>query len=221
MGEKQVSLFETEPDPWELDALEDREVATVVITTGPDRVYDYLVPDRLRDKLAPGRRVKVPFGRGNRFVVGYCVKLEQRPPGSRQLKEIHSLVDQRTLLTPAMLRLTQWMAEYYLCPWGQVLEAVLPAGVRGQAGTRETLFLAVPPNVVARIDELKLRGRQAEVVRHLAGSPAPLTLAELCATVGCTPAPVQALRKKGLIVTETRRMAGSGPAEIRARARSI
>ena len=33
-----------------------------------------------------------------------------------------------------MLRLTRWMADYYLCPWGQVLEAVVPAGVRHDAG---------------------------------------------------------------------------------------
>ena len=43
-----------------------------------------------------------------------------------------------------MLRLTEWMAEYYLCGWGQVLEAVVPAGVRGQAGTRQTQFVSLP-----------------------------------------------------------------------------
>ena len=40
-----------------------------------------------------------------------------------------------------MLRLTEWMADYYLCPWGQVLDAVVPAGVRWQAGTRDKLFV--------------------------------------------------------------------------------
>ena len=33
----------------------------------------------------------------------------------------------------AMLRLTRRIADYYLCPWGQVLETVLPAGVRSFA----------------------------------------------------------------------------------------
>ena len=41
-----------------------------------------------------------------------------------------------------MLRLTRWMADYYLCPWGQVLEAVVPAGVRHQAGTRDVTLLS-------------------------------------------------------------------------------
>ena len=43
-----------------------------------------------------------------------------------------------------MLRLTEWIADHYLCPLGQVLEAVVPSGVRGQAGTRMTTLLSVP-----------------------------------------------------------------------------
>ena len=53
-----------------------------------------------------------------------------------------------------MLRLTEWMADYYLCSWGQVLEAVVPAGVRVQAGTRQTQLVALadraaPPKATA------------------------------------------------------------------------
>ncbi len=35
-----------------------------------------------------------------------------------------------------MLRLTRWIADYYLCGWGQVLHGVVPAGVRKLSGTR-------------------------------------------------------------------------------------
>ena len=34
-----------------------------------------------------------------------------------------------------LLKLTRWMADYYLCGWGQVLNIVLPAGAKKQAGT--------------------------------------------------------------------------------------
>ena len=54
----------------------------------------------------------------------------------RRLKPLEAVVDDQPLVGPAMLRLTEWMADYYLCGWGQVLEAVVPAGVRGRAGTR-------------------------------------------------------------------------------------
>ena len=35
-----------------------------------------------------------------------------------------------------MLDLTEWIAEVYLCGWGQVLETVVPQGVKQLAGTR-------------------------------------------------------------------------------------
>jgi primosomal protein N' (replication factor Y) len=65
--------------------------------------------------------------------------------GSRPLKPLGRLIDAEPLLSSGMLRLAGWMADYYLCPLGQVLQAIVPAGVRGQAGTREMTFLSVPP----------------------------------------------------------------------------
>ena len=44
------------------------------------------MPDALREQIELGRRVKVPLGAGNRLVVGYCVRLEDRPAGPRRLE---------------------------------------------------------------------------------------------------------------------------------------
>ena len=141
----QRSLFDTDPEPWEADDQAEQLVAGIVLATGPAQEFDYLVPDALRDQVEPGRRVLVPLGKGNRQVQGYCVRVESRPAGPRLLKPLAEVVDRRSLLSPAMLRLTRWIADYYLCPWGQVLETVLPAGVRGQAGTRMATLLTLDP----------------------------------------------------------------------------
>ena len=69
---QQRQLFETEPSAWEVDAHEQRLVATVVLGEGPTGEYDYLVPEKfcdesLSDRLVEaGRRLQVPFGRSNR-----------------------------------------------------------------------------------------------------------------------------------------------------------
>jgi len=42
------------------------------------------------------------------------------------------------------------MADYYICGWGQVLDSVIPAGVRGQAGTRLVTLLSVAPGAAER-----------------------------------------------------------------------
>jgi primosomal protein N' (replication factor Y) len=167
---------------------------------------------RLEQRLEPGRRVRVPLGRGNRSVVGYCVRLQNEPAGGRKLKSVAAVIDERPLLSDAMLRLTRWMADYYFCPWGQVLEAVVPAGVRGKAGTRDVRLLSVPPNVTSQLAKLKLPAKQLEVLKALSASARPLTLKQLASRAGCTMGPINALRKKGLIAERVERMSG-GPAD--------
>ncbi|HVX15682.1 MAG TPA: primosomal protein N' [Pirellulales bacterium] len=202
----QQQLFDTAPPQWELDDAESRWIATLVLATGLERELDYLVPDDLRPRLEVGQRVRVPLGRGDRPVVGYCVALEHRPVAGRPLKSIREVIDERSLLSPSMIRLTRWMAEHYLCPLGQVLEAVLPAGVRSQAGTKLTTFLSAVPDAVGRIKELKIPKKQAEILRYLAASPEPLTPQQLAQRLGCTQSPITVLRRKGLISSRTSRL---------------
>ncbi len=208
----QQSLFEIEPPPWEADDAAERLVATVVVPGGPAGEFDYVVPAGLLDverpekNVEPGRRVRVPLGRGNRSVVGYCVALGNKPAGQRKLKAVSAVLDRQALLSPAMLRLTRWMADYYLCPWGQVLEAVVPAGVRDQAGTRNVKFLSVPPEVAEGFAQLDLPAKQAEALKLLAASPQPLAARQLARRAGCTMAPINELRKKGLVVESVQRI---------------
>ncbi|QDU27378.1 Primosomal protein N' [Anatilimnocola aggregata] len=206
MDKSQKSLFETEPDPWTLDASSEQQVAEIVFADPPHGPFSYRIPATLRAPLAPGQRVQVPLGKGNRGVIGYCLHAGSKSVGSRPLKEVLAVVDPQPLLSPAMLRLAQWMAEYYLCPLGQVLHAVLPAGVRGQAGTREMTFLSVPDDVALKLDQLKLPTKQLDALRILAASPRPLTPPELAAAAKCTLGPISELRKKKLLRAQVQRI---------------
>ncbi len=202
---EQQSLFELNPAPWEQDDASEELIATLVFATGPEGPFDYRVPDALRGKIAAGQRVRAPFGSSNRLVTGYCVRLENRIGGKRRLKALHDVADERALLSPAMLRLTEWMSDYYICPWGQVLEAVVPAGVRAGAGTRRTQFVRLPNHVAARLPTLRLSAMQKKVLTFLAAQAEPLPVAQVAAAAGCTAAPIQNLRKKGLVEFEARR----------------
>ncbi len=202
---EQQSLFELDPAPWDQDDASEELVATLVFPTGPEVPFDYRVPDNLRGQVVAGQRVRAPFGAANRLVMGYCVRLENRTEGKRRLKTLHDVADERPLLSTAMLRLTEWMSDYYLCPWGQVLEAVVPAGVRAGAGTRRTQFVSLPNHVAARLPQLKLTATQKKILNLLAQQPQPLPLAEVAEAAGCTVAPIQNLHKKGLVEFEERR----------------
>jgi primosomal protein N' (replication factor Y) len=209
---QQQSLFDAEPAPWELDDAASAMVATVVIPGGPEGEFDYVAPEDLvtaprpEHRLEAGRRVRVPLGRGNRSVVGYCVALANKPTGGRKLKAVASVVDRQTLLLPSMLRLAQWMADYYLCPLGTALEAIVPAGVRHDVGSRDVVLLTAAPDAAERAAELKLSPKQAAVLKIITASEEPLTAKELANQAGCTLAPINELRKKRLIVSSVERL---------------
>ncbi|RIK86217.1 MAG: primosomal protein N' [Planctomycetota bacterium] len=214
MASGQQSLFDTGPEPWELDAAELRVVASVVFAAGAEGPFDYEVPDQFCDAgrqecfAEAGRRLRVPLGRGDRPVVGYCVEVATQRASPRRLKKIVGVIDAQSLLSPAMLRLTRWMADYYLCPWGQVLEAVVPAGVRDQAGTREVRLLVATPGALARFDELKMRSKQQrKALELLAAAQQPMSPAELALLAGCSEAPLRALVKRRFIATAASRVA--------------
>lgn len=197
MPDPQRRLFDT--TPWEEDDQFEQLVATVIFADGPGGEFDYLVPDGLAAKVEPGRRIRVPLGRSNRPRVGYCARIERKRPGGKPLKSVVGVVDSRALLSPPMLRTTQWIARQYLCGWGQVLEAVVPSGVRSRAGTREASFLSLDPGIVGSLSELKLPPAQAAVIQALATAGKPLLLKDLERAAGCSQAPIAALRRKGLI----------------------
>jgi primosomal protein N' (replication factor Y) len=148
--------------------------------------------------LQPGQRVKAPFGRGDRLSVGYCVGLA-KPNHPERLKLIHSLVDARPILSAHMLELTRWIADRYLCAWGQVLESVVPAGVKNRAGTREILMLQIDAEALAALKGVALPPKQAAVMKVLAAAPGELPLELVARQAGCGTAPITALRRKRLI----------------------
>lgn len=198
-----------EPTPWDLAALADQWVARVVINRPLDTTFDYLVPDALRERLLPGQRVRVPFGGGNQRLVGYCVEAgpygqligpERSKNGAPpKLKSIDEVLDREPLLPQRMLELTRWIAERYLCGWGQVLDSVIPAGVKKLSGTREVLFLRPAPGVCETLSERKLSAKQLTVMEVLCSAQRVMRVDELCEAADCGVAPINSLRSKNLI----------------------
>ena len=205
-GTRQHHLFAQDPDPWDVDDTAELLAARIVFAETPFGPYDYAVSEQLRGRVTPGIRVKVPLGRQNTLVVGYCVEVGPRSANAKRLKHIKELIDEHPLLSPAMMRLAAWMADHYLCLLGQVLEALVPAGVRGQAGTREMTFLSVPTEVAARLSTLDLPPKQRDALQALISATRPLTPPELAKAAMCTLQPITELRKKRLIRAKTARI---------------
>ncbi|MEZ6129039.1 MAG: primosomal protein N' [Planctomycetaceae bacterium] len=196
----QQAFFEfAELPEWEQAAAEDIQVAEVVFNLPLEKPYTYSIPDPLRERLKSGMRVSAPLGRGNRSVIGYCVNIRQAESAVRRLKPIEEVLDSQPLLDDVMLSLTHWIAERYLCGWGQVLESVIPAGVRRKSGTRLVQSLSLADNADELISGSRLPAKQQAVVDALRKAAQPVAATHLCELANCGPGPINSLRKKKII----------------------
>lgn len=103
-------------------------VARVVTELSLDREFDYLVPPDLASRVRAGSRVRIPFGKSQR--VGYVIGLKAASEYP-DLKEIIGVEGDRAQIPDALLKLADWIAEYYCCTKEQAVRALLPAVVRG------------------------------------------------------------------------------------------
>jgi primosomal protein N' (replication factor Y) len=179
--------------------------AEVVFDRPLEHAYTYGVPDALRDSIGVGKRVQAAFGKGDKTTVGYCVGLHDKPP-ARSVKDIRRVLDDEPILTPDLLRLTRWMADYYLCGWGQVLNAVVPAGARAKSGTKATAFLTPLPDHELPQPPPPLTAKQAKALEMLRAAGKPMEYRQLARLARCGQGPVEALVLKGVVRREVRRI---------------
>ena len=181
-------------------------IARVAIETTVGRLFDYRVPETLYDRVAPGVRVRVPFG--NRVTTGFVVEVDRtdttnrtdlllEAAPARALKEILAIEGEHPFLTEPLLRLIRWLADYYCAPLEMAIRSALPAPVRATgARAREQLFVSL-----AKVDKKAsktLTKRQSEVlaeIRRLEGGWMHL----LCKELKCTPLVLRKLAEAGVL----------------------
>jgi primosomal protein N' (replication factor Y) len=97
---------------------------TVALPVPLRTTFTYSVPESLREIAQPGARVLVPFR--NKAMVGVVVEFTDRAPEGAKIREITKALDRVPALTPKLIELGHWIANYYLAPVGEVFRAMLP-----------------------------------------------------------------------------------------------
>ena len=99
----------------------------------PD-AFTYLLPQNLADKVQPGCRVVVPFGR-KKFYTGIVCNVHCLKPTAYEVKEVVTILDEHPILLPQQFKFWEWLAAYYLCTQGDVYKAALPMGLKMESET--------------------------------------------------------------------------------------
>jgi primosomal protein N' (replication factor Y) len=168
-------------------------IARVTLEIALRREFDYTIPDELADRIEVGSRVKVPFG--PRQVLGVVTALANDSPHTN-LRPIAKVIGTQSLVTPKVLSLARWIADYYCCPVEVALKSVLPDAVRKEKeGWSERLFVRALP-VTGEMP--KLTKRQTDIW-NIIEEWRRLPLTELLRLTDTTTETVRKLEDKGLI----------------------
>jgi primosomal protein N' (replication factor Y) len=125
------------------------------------QTFTYRIPDPLAARAIPGAQVQVPFrGRSTRGVVVSVVAASPRAA----VRDLTAVLP-GSPLSPHLLELARWIAEYYVSPPGEVLASMLPGGLEGFAGSRARRSAVEDPVVrLALTERLALGAAQRSAV---------------------------------------------------------
>ena len=200
----EASLFpDAELDVAVADAPPSGRFAEVVFDRPLDHAYTYAIPEGFA--LDAGQRVLVPFGQGNRPTVGFCVGVTEEAP-TRSVKSLLQVLDPEPIVTANLMKLTRWMADYYVAGWGQVLNGVVPAGAKAGAGTRTVALIEPMPMSLRRDPAPTLSNKQQVALEILDKAGHAMEIRELARQVGCGPGPIRGLIDKGLALRKVGRV---------------
>lgn len=93
------------------------------------KLFTYRVPHAWNDHVLIGQRAIVQFG-DRKIVTGIILALHNQAPKEYEAKYILDLLDNFPAVNDIQVKLFQWMADYYLCTLGEVMNAALPSGLK-------------------------------------------------------------------------------------------
>ena len=184
--------------------------------------FTYSVPQDLEDKIKVGMRVVVPCGQKKTYTA-LCVEVTDKKPniGVKNIKCIYSVLDDMPMLLPQQLKLWQWIADYYMCPLGDIYKAALPAGLKAEDGYRpktetyvgltekfhDEMALNIALDMVSRYEKQQKALAGYLELSHwaeMSGTAIPddikeITQTELCNVTHCTTPTVKSLVKRGIL----------------------
>ena len=119
--------------------------AEIIIPLALPKNYTWAIPAELAEGVMIGMRVEVVLGSNKRYAGIIKQILTEKPVGFNP-KPILGVLDEAPIVYPAQLQLWEWMASYYMCTEGEVMQAAVPSHLKISS---ESIFIL---NEEANID---------------------------------------------------------------------
>ncbi len=107
----------------------------VIVPLPLQSMFTYRVHRDWNEFVHVGKRVVVQFGK-NKLYTAIIYKIHDKPPLQYEAKYIENILDDQPIITAPQLKLWEWMANYYMCALGEVMNAALPSGLKLSSETK-------------------------------------------------------------------------------------
>jgi primosomal protein N' (replication factor Y) len=160
--------------------------------------FTYALPSTLQHRAQPGCRVVVPFGA--RKLTGVVLECHDREP-EMQTRPVSRLVDEEPALSPELLSLGLWIADYYCAPPGETLRTMLPLAAEIHAAR----FVSLTPLGHEAARQLPILAEEQDPVSQIlrALERRPLAEATLKKKFPLAAGSLRSLMKKGYVALES------------------
>ena len=103
--------------------------AEIIIPLALPKNYTWMIPDTMQSEIMIGMRVEVMLGANKRYA-GIVKKITPLKPEGFNPKPIVGLLDEAPIVYEHQLKLWEWMANYYMCSEGEVMQAAIPSHLK-------------------------------------------------------------------------------------------
>ncbi len=108
--------------------------ADVILPISTGQLYTYRVPSIYVESVKTGQRAAVQFGK-KKIYTAIIAAIHETPPKEYKAKFLLEILDENPVIGPRQLELWQWMAAYYCCSMGEIMDAALPAHMKMKSET--------------------------------------------------------------------------------------
>lgn len=114
------------------------QFAEVLLPLPVKGYFTYRIPREMNNAIIPGMRVVVQFG-SKKLYTALVRRLTDQPPRVVSAKYILSIVDPIPVVNEMQFLFWEWMADYYMCTEGEVMNVALPSAYKLASETRIVL----------------------------------------------------------------------------------
>ena len=120
--------------------------ADVLLPLPVGGTFTYRVPYELNDQVKPGVRVVVQFG-ARKIYTALVNRVHEVAPADYSPKYLFSVLDENPIVSPVQHEFWEWIAGYYLCHPGEVMNAALPSAFKLASESKIALNPVLPDDL--------------------------------------------------------------------------